>query len=57
MGFDVSKKNGGDGREIEPDENSFHDGKLTEINGFEIEVKVRSTQHENIFQEGLGWGR
>jgi hypothetical protein len=34
-GFDVRKKVK-DGHEIVPDENSFHDGMMTEVNDFEI---------------------
>jgi hypothetical protein len=49
-GFDVRKKVK-DGREIVPDENSFHDGMMTEVNDFEIDIKVRSAQHDKIFRE------
>jgi hypothetical protein len=50
-GFDVRKKIGADGREIVPNENSFHDGMMTEVNDFEVDVKVRSAQHEKMFRE------
>jgi hypothetical protein len=51
LGFDVRKKIGGDGREIVPDENNFHDEMLSKGNDVEIEVKVRSAPHENMFRK------
>lgn len=50
-GFDIKKKIGPDGREIVPDENSFHNGIMSEPSDFETDIKVRSKQHEKIFRE------
>ena len=50
-GFDIKKKRRSDGREIIPDENSFHNGIMSEPNDFEIDLKVRSKQHETAFRE------
>jgi hypothetical protein len=49
-GFNISKKIGPDGRPIVPDQNSFHNGLMTEPNDFEIDIKVRSPAHERVFR-------
>jgi hypothetical protein len=50
-GFDVKKKVGLDGKEIIPDQNSFHNGLMTEPNNYEIDIKVRSPAHERVFRD------
>ena len=50
-GFDIKQKIGPDGQPIVPNENSFHDGMMTEQNDFEIDIKIRSPEHERLFRE------
>ena len=50
-GFDIKQKIGPDGQPIVPNENSFHNGMMTEQNDFEIDIKIRSPEHERLFRE------
>jgi hypothetical protein len=49
-GFNIKMKLDTDGNPIVPDENSFHDGLMSEPNDFEVDIKVRSPAHEAVFR-------
>jgi hypothetical protein len=50
-GFNIKPKTGVDGKPLLPDENSFHDGLMSEPNDFELDIKVRSPMHEGVLRE------
>jgi hypothetical protein len=49
-GFNIKMKIDSEGKAIVPDENSFHDGLMSDPNDFELDIKPRSREHEEVLR-------